>query len=288
MPQFEMAAGDSPRAAAGEETEEEEEEDEEDNLFGAAYEGVSYRDTTDDGVEGEMFEVGPSDSEFELVREAERIIDRIGFLITLAAIVEDHRHGLGGQGRGRSRGGFTGWLTQASAYHQQLLQLLASIQGYRIPSPRGTQDAGGIRSPPRRERNAARGNHRRLRGDGRRGAHDPRRMHVRRPQAAGLAAWERLAGDAFAAVFRGDAPACASALPALLRELRKQPLLYVALVRGGKPQRIAASRGLQYVLRRLLAYLPRLGLLTETCRLLETAQKMETEHPAGSGRDHGV
>jgi hypothetical protein len=73
------------------------------------------------------------------------------------------------------------------------------------------------------------------------------------------------------------------AMPDLIRELRKQPLLYVALGRGGKPQRIVASRGLQYVLRHLLAYLPRLGLLTETCRLLETAQKMELEHPAGAG-----
>ncbi len=33
------------------------------------------------------------------------------------------------------------------------------------------------------------------------------------------------------------------------------------------------------MIRRLLSSLPRLGLLTETCRLLETAQLMENRHP---------
>ena len=86
-----------------------------------------------------------------------------------------------------------------------------------------------------------------------------------------------------AAVLRGDAAGVRARWPKLLRPLEKQPLLYVALGRGGNPQRIVASRGLQYVLRRLLGYLPRLGLLAETCRLLETAQRMEARHPVGPG-----
>ena len=65
--------------------------------------------------------------------------------------------------------------------------------------------------------------------------------------------------------------------------LVRQPLLYVALARGGSPQRIVASRGLQQMLRRLLAYLPRLGLLRETKQLIETIQEMEINHPAGPG-----
>ena len=72
-------------------------------------------------------------------------------------------------------------------------------------------------------------------------------------------------------------------LPALLAALKGQPLLYVALSRGGNPRRIAASRDLQNVIRRLLNCLPKLGLLTETCQLLETAQVMETSHPQGPG-----
>ena len=67
------------------------------------------------------------------------------------------------------------------------------------------------------------------------------------------------------------------------RALAESRCLYVALGRGGNPQRIVASRSLQHVLRRLLAYLPRLGLLTETCQLLETIQEWRREHPVGPG-----
>jgi hypothetical protein len=69
----------------------------------------------------------------------------------------------------------------------------------------------------------------------------------------------------------------------LLGALKRQPLLYVSLARGGNPQRIVASRTMQRVLHRLLAYAPRLGLLVETFRLLETMQEMERAHPAGPG-----
>ena len=95
--------------------------------------------------------------------------------------------------------------------------------------------------------------------------------------------WEQPAGEVLAAVLRGDAAAVRARGPNCCRRSTEQPLLYVALGRGGNPQRIVASRSLQYVLRRLLGYLPRLGLLAETCRLLETAQRMEAGHPVGPG-----
>ena len=37
------------------------------------------------------------------------------------------------------------------------------------------------------------------------------------------------------------------------------------------------------MLRRLLAYLPRLGLLRETVQLISTIQEMEANHPVGAG-----
>jgi len=73
------------------------------------------------------------------------------------------------------------------------------------------------------------------------------------------------------------------AWPDLVASLRGQPLLYVALARGGSPQKIVASRNLQRVLRLLLAALPRLGLLDQTYRLLQTIQEMEQRHAAGPG-----
>jgi hypothetical protein len=68
-----------------------------------------------------------------------------------------------------------------------------------------------------------------------------------------------------------------------LAALAGQPILYVALARGGHPQRLVASRSLQGVLRRLLAYLPQLGLLQETAGLLAAIQEMEVHHPVGPG-----
>ncbi len=82
---------------------------------------------------------------------------------------------------------------------------------------------------------------------------------------------------------RGDAAGVRAVWPKLLRSLAQQPLLYVALGRGGSSQRIVAARSIQCVLRRFSGYLPRLGLLTETCQLLETAHAMETSHPVGPG-----
>ena len=45
---------------------------------------MSYRDSTDDGFEGEMLEGGQDPADFELVAEAERIFLRLTFLTTLA------------------------------------------------------------------------------------------------------------------------------------------------------------------------------------------------------------
>jgi hypothetical protein len=95
--------------------------------------------------------------------------------------------------------------------------------------------------------------------------------------------WEAPAGEALRAALDGDVDRVRGVWPRLLRALADQPLLYVALGHGGNPRRIAASRDRQQVIRRLLTCLPRLGLLTETCRLLETAQLMEARHPAGPG-----
>ncbi len=62
-----------------------EEEPDEDNPFAAAYEGVTYRDSTNDGFEGEVFE-GGEPSEFELDEEATRITRRLAFLAAVAEL----------------------------------------------------------------------------------------------------------------------------------------------------------------------------------------------------------
>src|SRR5207245_1485093 len=53
--------------------------DEEESLFGAAYEDMTYKDSTDDDVEGEVLDYMPQ-KDFDLSQEAERLEKRLKFL----------------------------------------------------------------------------------------------------------------------------------------------------------------------------------------------------------------
>ena len=259
-------------------------------LFGAAYEDVTYRDSADDGVEGEMFEDRRRvATDFELVGEAERIVRPAELPHHRGPIVETVRHGLRAGRRIRSRRS-VGRLARAGGRQFHGAARAAGLRA-SLSHPAAARHAGvvgRVRPPAKPQGNAAGRNHPGLRRDSRRGPDDPR-LDGPPPAVAEPNRWERLADEVLAAVLRGDvrrrAPPLARACSQLLNE---QPLLYVALGRGGNPQRIVASRGLQYVLRRLLICLPRLGLLSETCHLLETAQRHGGRPSRRARRDHRV
>ncbi len=280
VPRFELA---------GEESAGNDEEGEEvDDIYGAAYEGVTFRGSTEDDIDSEMLEggdTGGAASDFELVEEAERIVARLTFLATLAhlwklAAVASFGGSLPAQEREPV---LAGWLDQAAKNRQQLLDLLTAVYRYRIPPPRGTQEALVEYERHRSVKEmlleqiiatcVETGDAVRLIGVV---------MDCRSP-AAGQEAWEEPAEAAMKAVLRGDPQAVRNVWRKLISILGEQTLLYVALNRSGHPQRIVASRGLQTILRRLLAYLPRLGLLRETVQLIGTIQEMETNHPVGPG-----
>ncbi len=65
--------------------------------------------------------------------------------------------------------------------------------------------------------------------------------------------------------------------------MKQEPLLYVRLGKGGEPEKIVAVRTLQQTFRHLLRRLPRLGLLRETCQLIQAARAMERDHSLGAG-----
>src|SRR5262249_24312577 len=79
----------------------------------------------------------------------------------------------------------------------------------------------------------------------------------------------------------GDATATARHWPKFIKWLGDQELLYVPLAKGGKPRRIVRARVLGQLIDDLLNWLPRLGLIRETCQLLDVAQAMEADHPVG-------
>ena len=278
VPQLELI-GDQARQA------EQDDDPAPDELYNAAYENVTYRDTTDDGFEGEMLEGATHATDFELSLEADRISKRLALLISVAQLWRlaaaastalpappDDRDDV-----------LAAWLDQALANRRGLLALLSTVHRYRIQPPSSALDAM-------------------IEYDRRRGIKDALVERIiatcvetadagrliqatldRDQPTAESDDWEPPARHVLKAIFRGDAPSVRETWPELLEAFRQQPLLYVPASRGGNPIRIVASRSVQRVLARLLTYAPRLGLLTETYQLIQTVQAMEWDHPVGPG-----
>ena len=261
-----------------------EQEDDHDSLFNAAYENVTYRDTTDDGFDGEILEGGPQASDFELSLEGQRISDRLAFLVTLSRLwklaAAASTFGAGDKDR---QDVLSAWLSRTSENSRRLAALLGTVYRYRIPSP-GTALEAMIEYDRRRgikemlleriittcveTQDAGRFIRATVGGE---------------KLAAGQDDWELPGQRVAQALFRADADGVANPWPDLLDDLVEEPLLYVPISRGGNPQRVVASRSIQRFVGRLLAQVPRLGLLTETFELIETVHDMEQSHAVGPG-----
>ncbi len=280
VPRFELG-GDQNAARGG--------DDEDDGIYSAAYEGVTFRGSTEDDIEGDMLEgeggdTGGQPTDFELVGEAERIVGRLTFLATLAQLWKLAAVASYGDVSANDREPvLAAWLQQATKFRVQLLDLLAAVARYRIPPPRGTQEALVEFERRRSVKEMLLEQIIAACVESADAVRLIRAVMDHHEETEGEEPWEAPAEAALTAVLRGDADGVRKVWRKLISALGKQTLLYVALARGGRPQRIVASRGLQAVLRRLLAYLPRLGLLRETMQLITTIQEMETNHPVGPG-----
>src|SRR5262245_29359316 len=146
-PQFRLGAP-SNSATAGEAIHDEEDDDA-DN-FESAYEGMVFRDSTDDGVEGSIFETDESSGD-ELVEESRRVADRLDFLSTVAnlwreiavspafrAVAELDPNS---PERKQRTVAIRRWIEQAEANLVALTELMASIRDYRIPAPSAEHDS---------------------------------------------------------------------------------------------------------------------------------------------------
>jgi hypothetical protein len=292
-------------------------DDDEDSTgrFDSAYEGMVFRDSTDDGVEGSIFETDES-SHDELVGESKRVADRLEFLTTIASLwqmtsvspallspLSPGGRGVGGEGAREREGEATSpalasraaairrWIEQAETNRAGLAKLTEEVQGFRIPSPSADHDSMV--------------------------EYDRRRMtkesllerivstsvetaNANRLLRAALAVIEPDSSDThaaaadgdqeqrkliplFAALLKGDATAAKALALEARKELAGHPLLYVPLAKGGEAEQIVAVRVRQHAILNLLAWLPRLGLWTEACELLEVARTMERDHPVGPG-----
>jgi hypothetical protein len=288
-PLFQLSGGAS--AAIGNESAADDEEDE--DRYASAYEGMVFRDSTDDGVEGSIFETDEGSTD-ELTAESRRVAERLDFLSTVAALWKFMAMGpafraviqleVGSPELAQRTTAIRRWIEQAHANRAGLAELLTAISEYRIPAPSADHDSLV--------------------------EYDRRRMMKESLLERAIAASVELAGAArllaaalavlgeqtpaaddehgrivsiLAALMRRDNPSARSLCRELQALLAPQPLLYVPLAKGGAAAEIVAVRARQDALQDLLDWLPRLGLWLETCELLEVARQMERDHPVGPG-----
>jgi hypothetical protein len=271
-----------------------EEEDESENPFSAAYESVIYRDSTDDGFDGNVFD--PSQpSEDQLQAESKRIVNHLAFLDGLARLWKQVAVGVARQSvpAEKCRAMMEQWYTQAAINRLQLIELGEAVHRRRIPRPSGGHDSmvqydrqrmlkemllDRIISTCVDTADAARFILAALATQSESTPSEPAL-----PDTTTLAGEEQRAIGLCACVFRTDADAVVSRWDGFLKSLEGKPLLYVPLSKGGDPNAIASVRIRQRIIRDLLAWLPRLGLLVETGQLVETARGMEREQSPGPG-----
>ncbi|HEX3725062.1 MAG TPA: hypothetical protein VHV08_02420, partial [Pirellulales bacterium] len=276
---LDMTASPAPHAPSGER--ESEDDDEEGGLYSAAYDDMVYIDSTGDGVEADMLESGSPATDFELEQEARRAGERLAFLRTVALLWKRAVLGCGPLSRAPVPDAtLLRWLEQATDNERRLSDLLRSVADRRIPPPTASRDS--LLEFDRR-RSVKEALIEKVIGTTIETSDAARTMRAALPAAEIKAGSSIVLDELLRAVMRGDAKSVVRMWPRFLDSLQNQPLLYVPLTKGGDPARMAQARTLQQALRDLLQWLPRLGLLAQTCQLIEAARLMESANPAGPG-----
>ncbi len=271
------------------------EPDEEDSLFGAAYEDMIFRDSADDGVEGEMMDSGYSSSNSEIESINRQLEPRLKFLNTLSQLwqlsaafyCEAETTHLNKKSADSpltettsifdqvTRQSIAGWIQHAEHLQQELVVLLNSIWTYQIPKPSGDHDSNieydlqlqtkyylmhAIIITTVNCRSA-------------------RLMLLstipQQDSQSELSENERLLVTIYRGVLTRDHELVRKEFVTFLSNIAETPLLYTPLDQGGKPNFVLKVRSLQMILRFLLSQLPCLGMLRETWQLLKTAYRME-------------
>ncbi|MCI0377490.1 MAG: hypothetical protein L0215_07785 [Gemmataceae bacterium] len=255
-------------------------EDENESLFGAAYEEMTYKDSTDDDVEAEVLDFMPQ-KDFDLAHEAERLEQRLRFLSTQARLWNIATRALResqGADRKACQDAVVGWLGKSRKNFQGFLALLDAIHEHEIPKPTGAYEAVIEYDNRRQVKERLLGQtitaclDQALAVGALRGVLDKDLPLGAEFQGPG---WEPLILRMERALLRKEPELARSWLPEFIEHFRNEPLLYSPLNQGGHPRLILRACIGQTILRGLVANLPRQGLLSETYQLVRLAHAME-------------
>lgn len=268
----------------------EESDGEDQDLFKAAYDDVVFRDSADDGNDGDTVDegYGPGTTEFEIIYR--QIEPRLKFLHTLGSLWSSAAVALSQKSAGEAapvsaeqQEHLQGWLASIRHFLKDLGHLVTEIRDHEISSYSADLDANieydiQMQSRFLLMQNAI--------------STTVEFLMAERLLCAVLLDGENLPGQGrefdrklvvmLRAVLSGDATTVHKSFPDFSAALQRRPLLYVPFEHGGQPTGILKARTLQTVIRLLLSQLPRLGLIEETFRLLQAAFKMErSSRPLG-------
>ena len=270
---------------------EDDDENSSDSRYEAAYESVVFRDSTDDGVEGSIFDQDETTFN-ELEDESRRISTCLAFLKCRARLWKLASSPLESTGSGGTIAPETlqQWYCQATENRRSLSELLQSVQVYRISS--NASDFDSV-----------------IEYDRQRFAKESLLEQIIATTVETIDAARYLCAASAAqgqvdvlesvqdlessetrhlflltgAVFADDIDRARNQLwPDLVEALGNSSLLYIPLAKGGDPGDIVEVRARQRAIRDLLVWLPRKGMLLETCELIELARNMERLQIAGA------
>jgi hypothetical protein len=296
VPRFELSPeGRRPRKGPtlGDELEsadaEEEDDDDDGELFDAAYEDVTYRDSTRDGNEGNTVS-GDDDAvgDYEIELEAQRLITRLALIETAARLWKTVAIGASSMSTTAVMLQFDAdrlqaWYAQAEANRRGLLALLDQLHAHRLPTPTSTH-ASLVEYDRRRQ----------IKEDleARVIVTAVEMIEAGRfllatldaiPPDCDLVDWSARFVDVVRGLKHGDRDSVVDAMPRLRNALLEQPILYVPLSKAGRPREIVEAQSVQSAAVNLLQSMPRAGLLSEGFRLISVVQLMERHRPAGEG-----
>jgi hypothetical protein len=273
--------------------------DEDESPYNAAYEGVVFEDSTDDGYEGETFEE-ETDSQDEIIHESKRLSEHLTFLIAISKMWKHTALRTCGENKNADADvqlkerleSLQQWCLQCSRHLEGCLHLIEQVKAYPIARGGADQDsmARYDRKRVMKESLLERVIQSALE------IADARRMllaaiFVFQPDRDISDAlrckdlsendWETV--ELYASLLDGNLEKIDEKFNVFLSSVRSEKLLYVPMARGGDPIEIFTVRLRRRSFSHLLTWLPRQGRLLAACKLLETARNMEHHNPVGPG-----
>jgi hypothetical protein len=258
----------------------------------SAYESMVWRDSTDDGVDGGMLDMegsgGSTLAGVAAVEAAADFLTGVFKLLADAAVAWGTTDAALGTSPSQSEiDSVSGWRHTVRRLRRTLVRAAATVAGRDVaPSPgmstgefdklRWQRDAAAeqlieaaVQASETLWMLSAR-------------LHGARMRRKKKPTSRRRRAGKGSIGRLFASVLAGDAEETRKQLALVQSRLVGQMVLYVPLSRGGDPQRIVLARSRERLLTRLVACLPRVGLVAETAELVHLAKSLESRRPRGA------